>query len=118
MQGTLKKSQICVFNMNTLHESMILSLTDQNVPDINDIGPSFCGRTIFVGWPHLVEARVVAVASRDTKYSLETDTNGEPIVTHDKPVVHKIEMTSRDVNEWRICEKEIKSKYFAFCYLK
>lgn len=97
--------------MNTLHESMILTLSNESAPDIEDIGPDYCGRTIYVGWPHLVEARVVAVANQRYKFTLETDTNGEPVTNQGKPVIHKIKMTSRDADEWNVCEKEIKRRY-------
>lgn len=110
-KGVLKKSSVCVFNMNTLNESMILTLTADKAPDVDEIGPQYCGRTVYVGWPHLVEARVVAVASRHTKYSAETDANGEPVVAHGKPLVHRIEMGAREADEWRLSEKEIKTKY-------
>ena len=109
----MKKSSICVFNMNTLNESQILTLVQETVPDIDDIGQRYCGQTVFVSWPHLVEARVVAVANTEAKYSFEIDSFGEGGSVNYKldGAIRKIPMTPRDVDDWRMHEKEIKSRY-------
>jgi hypothetical protein len=36
---------------------MILKIVDQGKPDIKEVATELLGCTIFVGWPHLVEAK-------------------------------------------------------------
>ncbi len=113
LKGTLKKSSVTVFNMATLNESQILTLIGETDPDVDVIGPSYCGQTVFVSWPHLMEARVVAVASIDTKYSFDVDSymEGGGIIYKTDGSFRKTHMTPRDVDEWRMNEKDIKGRY-------
>lgn len=99
--------------MNTLNESQILTLKQDVEPDINDIAGRYCGHTIYVSWPHLVEARVVSVASNEVKYTFEVESYNEGGSVNYKMdgQLQKITMTPRDVNEWRLQEKEIRNKY-------
>ncbi len=39
----------------------ILTLENQGTPDIDEIANSYLGQEIWVSWPHMVEAKVVAV---------------------------------------------------------
>jgi hypothetical protein len=36
---------------------MILKIVDQGNPDIKEVATELVGHPIFVGWPHLVEAK-------------------------------------------------------------
>jgi hypothetical protein len=36
---------------------MIIQIADQGKPDIKEVAAELLGRTIYVGWPHLVEAK-------------------------------------------------------------
>jgi hypothetical protein len=38
-----------------------LTLENQGTPDIDEIANSYLGQEIWVSWPHMVEAKVVAV---------------------------------------------------------
>lgn len=99
--------------MNTLNESMVLTLLQDTVPDIHDIAKRYCGSTVFVSWPHLQEARVVAIASPECKYSFEIESFGEGgSVTYKLDgEIRKMPMTPRDVDEWHLHEKEIRTRY-------
>lgn len=99
--------------MNTLNESQVLTLIQETVPDIDDIGRRYCSQTVFVSWPHLTEARVLAVASTEFKYSFEIDSFGEGGGVNYKldGAIRKSPMTPRDVDDWRMQEKEIKNRY-------
>lgn len=99
--------------MNTLNESQILTLVQDTVPDVEDVGGRYCGQTIFVSWPHLQEARVVAVANNEVKYSFEIDSTGEDGGVYSKVdgAIRKSAMTKRDVDEWLLQEKEIRTRY-------
>lgn len=100
--------------MNTLNESQILKLTNDTVPDIEEIGGSYCGQTVFVSWPHLQEARVLSVANTQVKFSYEIESTDEDGSVNDKVygAIRKSVMTKRDVDEWRLQEKEIRTRYF------
>jgi hypothetical protein len=98
--------------MNTLNESQVLSLVQETVPDINDIGNRYCGQTVFVSWPHLQEALVVAVANTECKYSFEIESFGEGGSVNYKldGEIRKMPMLPRDVDDWRLQEKEIRTR--------
>lgn len=96
--------------MNTLNESQILTLLQETAPDIDVIGQSYCGKSIYVSWPHLMEARVVAIANKEIKYSVEMDTCGENTNAAMDGAIRKTSMTPRDVDEWKMQEKEIRTR--------
>ncbi|XP_076269715.1 5'-3' exoribonuclease pacman [Rhynchophorus ferrugineus] len=64
--GNLEKAKIRVFNQASRYESMILNIIskeDKDTPPLH-----LLGTTVFVSWPHLVEARVVAISTKERKY--------------------------------------------------
>lgn len=97
--------------MNTLNESQILTLINDVVPDIDDVARRYCGQSIYVSWPHLQEARVVSVATTEVKYTIDVETNEEGGVSYKTDgQIQKIPMTPRDADEWRLKEKEIRTR--------
>ena len=96
--------------MNTLNESQIVSLLQDTVPDLDVVARRICGQIVFVGWPHLVEARVVAVANNQVKYNIETNVFLEGISKNDI-IVTKLELTTREVDDWRASERDIRNRY-------
>ena len=52
---------------------MILSLFDQGRPDVSEVAQALIGSEVWVSWPHLVEAKVIAVQSNNAYY----DSTGE-----------------------------------------
>ena len=97
--------------MNTLNESQIISLLqDDTVADVDLVAHQYCGQTIFIGWPHLVEARVVAVASSEVKYSLEVNANSSEGVPAKDNVIKKVQLTTREFDDWRASERDIKNR--------
>uniref|UniRef100_A0A673CEE9 5'-3' exoribonuclease 1 n=1 Tax=Sphaeramia orbicularis TaxID=375764 RepID=A0A673CEE9_9TELE len=60
-----KKSGVVVFQQSSRGENMMLEITGSDVEGIE------LGKSIFVNWPHLEEARIVAVSDGETKFSLE-----------------------------------------------
>ncbi|OXB65007.1 hypothetical protein ASZ78_000216 [Callipepla squamata] len=70
----LKKSGVQVFQQSSHGENMMLEiLTDENSKDqtVENVASSVLGKVVFVNWPHLEEARVVAVSDGETKFYLE-----------------------------------------------
>uniref|UniRef100_A0A672GG90 5'-3' exoribonuclease 1 n=1 Tax=Salarias fasciatus TaxID=181472 RepID=A0A672GG90_SALFA len=68
-----KKSGVVVFQQSSRGENMMLDiLSDQDGEKLCDnVAADVLGKSVFVNWPHLEEARIVAVSDGDTKFSLE-----------------------------------------------
>ncbi|KAJ3594424.1 hypothetical protein NHX12_003731 [Muraenolepis orangiensis] len=66
-----KKGGVMVFQQPSRGENTILEIIHQGEPVCEDIASQLLGRPVFVNWPHLEEARVVAVADGETRLSLE-----------------------------------------------
>ncbi|XP_012502897.1 PREDICTED: 5'-3' exoribonuclease 1 isoform X2 [Propithecus coquereli] len=70
----LKKSGVQVFQQSSRGENMMLEIlmnTESDELSIENVASSVLGKSIFVNWPHLEEARVVAVSDGETKFYLE-----------------------------------------------
>uniref|UniRef100_A0A8D2N4F1 5'-3' exoribonuclease 1 n=1 Tax=Zonotrichia albicollis TaxID=44394 RepID=A0A8D2N4F1_ZONAL len=70
----LKKSGVQVFQQSSHGENMMLEIiVDENSKDqmVENVASSILGKRVFVNWPHLEEARVVAVSDGETKFYLE-----------------------------------------------
>ncbi|XP_008065493.1 5'-3' exoribonuclease 1 [Carlito syrichta] len=70
----LKKSGVQVFQQSSRGENMMLEISVNAESDdlsIENIASSVLGKSVFVNWPHLEEARVVAVSDGETKFYLE-----------------------------------------------
>jgi hypothetical protein len=46
-----------VFEQASQGSSMILQIVDQGKPDVKEVATELLGHSIYVGWPHLVEAK-------------------------------------------------------------
>uniref|UniRef100_G3PMT1 5'-3' exoribonuclease 1 n=1 Tax=Gasterosteus aculeatus aculeatus TaxID=481459 RepID=G3PMT1_GASAC len=63
-----KKSGVVVFQQSSRGENMMLNiLPGQEGEPVS----SLLGRSVFVNWPHLEEARIIAVSDGDVKFCLE-----------------------------------------------
>ncbi|XP_070609455.1 5'-3' exoribonuclease 1 isoform X3 [Erythrolamprus reginae] len=70
----LKKSGVQVFQQSSHGENMLLEIIpaeDSEELDIEKVASLILGKSIFVNWPHLEEARAVVVSDGDTKFYLE-----------------------------------------------
>uniref|UniRef100_A0A673CI04 5'-3' exoribonuclease 1 n=1 Tax=Sphaeramia orbicularis TaxID=375764 RepID=A0A673CI04_9TELE len=67
-----KKSGVVVFQQSSRGENMMLEITGSDAETTCDeVAAQTVGKSIFVNWPHLEEARIVAVSDGETKFSLE-----------------------------------------------
>lgn len=66
--GKLEMKRVKVFHLPTRNESMIIRIdeTPPNV-DIKTLAEQFMNKEIYVGWPHLREAKVFAVSDAEVK---------------------------------------------------
>ncbi|XP_028906650.1 5'-3' exoribonuclease 1 isoform X2 [Ornithorhynchus anatinus] len=70
----LKKAGVQVFQQSSRGENMLLEIHVNEQPNeltIENVAASVLGKSVFVNWPHLEEARVVAVSDGETKFFLE-----------------------------------------------
>ncbi|XP_068197322.1 5'-3' exoribonuclease 1 [Antennarius striatus] len=64
-----KKSGVVVFQQSSRGENTILEiLPSKEEPVCDDVAVQLLGKTAFVNWPHLEEARIVAVSDGDVKF--------------------------------------------------
>lgn len=68
--GKLEMKRVKVFHLPTRNESMIIRI-DETPPDVDleTLAQQFINKEIYVGWPHLREAKVFAVS--DAKVKIE-----------------------------------------------
>ncbi|XP_053162862.1 5'-3' exoribonuclease 1 isoform X2 [Hemicordylus capensis] len=70
----LKKSGVQVFQQSSHGENMLLEIMvpeDSGEVSVENVASLVLGKSIFVNWPHLEEARAVAVSDGETKFNLE-----------------------------------------------
>ncbi|XP_055969914.1 5'-3' exoribonuclease 1 [Sorex fumeus] len=70
----LKKSGVQVFQQSSRGENMMLEIMvdpDSEDASVENVASSILGKSVFVNWPHLEEARVVGVSDGETKFYLE-----------------------------------------------
>ncbi|XP_037315324.2 5'-3' exoribonuclease 1 [Pungitius pungitius] len=68
-----KKSGVVVFQQSSRGENMMLNILpgQEGEPVCDNIAAQVLGRSVFVNWPHLEEARIIAVSDGDVKFCLE-----------------------------------------------
>lgn len=69
-----KKGGVVVFQQSSRGENMMLEiLTDKTDAEVicDDVAAHTLGKSVFVNWPHLEEARIIAVSDGDVKFILE-----------------------------------------------
>ncbi|XP_030630349.1 5'-3' exoribonuclease 1 [Chanos chanos] len=68
-----KKSGVLVFQQSSRGENMILEIlaNQEGEPEAESVAAQVLGKSVFVNWPHLEEARIVAVSDGETKFFLE-----------------------------------------------
>ena len=59
----LTKAQVRVFEQTSRGENTMLILENQGRPDIRDVAKAMIGKEVWVNWPHLLEAKVMAVSN-------------------------------------------------------
>ncbi|KAM6989495.1 5'-3' exoribonuclease 1 isoform 2-T2 [Tautogolabrus adspersus] len=69
-----KKSGVVVFQQSSRGENMMLEILhskDDTDPVCDDVAAQVLGKPVFVNWPHLEEARIVAVSDGEVKFCLD-----------------------------------------------
>ncbi|XP_012270708.1 5'-3' exoribonuclease 1 [Orussus abietinus] len=97
---SFEKSKVRVFDHMSRNDNMILTIVKRNTPSLTEVAKEFLGQTIFVQWPHLIEARVEAVS--DGTLKLHSDPNNP----------EKEELKGGVNTKWNFDWREIKETYF------
>ncbi|XP_051553085.1 5'-3' exoribonuclease 1 [Myxocyprinus asiaticus] len=97
-----KKSGVMVFQQSSRGENMILEVLDsQELEQVDDVAALVLGKCVFVNWPHLMEARVVAVSDGEIKYSLEEPSGSQTLYLGNTPPPAKVtNLTDKEQKEW------------------
>ncbi|XP_029309344.1 5'-3' exoribonuclease 1 isoform X2 [Cottoperca gobio] len=68
-----KKSGVVVFQQSSRGENMMLDILPSQEGDAvcDDVAAKVLGKSVFVNWPHLEEARIISVSDGDLKFCLE-----------------------------------------------
>uniref|UniRef100_A0AAX7UB64 5'-3' exoribonuclease 1 n=1 Tax=Astatotilapia calliptera TaxID=8154 RepID=A0AAX7UB64_ASTCA len=68
-----KKGGVVVFQQSSRGENMLLDIlpNQEGETTCDDVAAQVLGKSVFVNWPHLEEARIIAVSDGETKFYLE-----------------------------------------------
>ena len=72
--AVLSKERVRVFESASMNENMMLVLKNQEqIGNLEDIAFDYLDQTVFVNWPHLLEAKVIKVSNDEFKYYMVDD---------------------------------------------
>lgn len=100
--ATLEKAKVKVFQRQSLKDSMILHIIPPPELNLTKIASELLGKTVFVNWPHMTEARVIGVSNCDTKLSLIN-----PKMNYFSENVNREEIKGALVSQWNFIRKQI-----------
>uniref|UniRef100_A0A8C1Q5Z7 5'-3' exoribonuclease 1 n=1 Tax=Cyprinus carpio TaxID=7962 RepID=A0A8C1Q5Z7_CYPCA len=96
-----KKSGVMVFQQSSRGENMILEiLASQEMVQVEDVAALVLGKSLFVSWPHLMEARVVAVSDGETKLVYEPSGSQMLYLGNTPPPAEVTHLTDKEQKEW------------------
>uniref|UniRef100_H3AKR8 5'-3' exoribonuclease 1 n=1 Tax=Latimeria chalumnae TaxID=7897 RepID=H3AKR8_LATCH len=100
----LKKAGVQVFQQSSRGENLMIEIIpddSEEEPEIENVANLVLGKSVFVNWPHLEEARVVAVSDGETKLFLEEQTGVQKLYTgREPPPVKVVYLGDKDQNTW------------------
>lgn len=97
-----RKNGVVVFQQSSRGENMILEIlpSQQGEPVQEDVAALVLGKCVFVNWPHLEEARVVAVSDGETKFFLEEAPGVQKLFEDSPPPVKVVYLSDKEQKEW------------------
>ena len=103
-KATVRSAGVRVFEQASRGENVILNVTEEGRPNARDVAAELIGKEIWVGWPHMVEAKVTGILDETTVFSLGPKGNlREELVDRD---------SNRSENFWA-SSKVIAEKYLS-----
>uniref|UniRef100_A0A4W4G951 5'-3' exoribonuclease 1 n=1 Tax=Electrophorus electricus TaxID=8005 RepID=A0A4W4G951_ELEEL len=95
-----KKSGVVVFQQSSRGENMMLDILSEAVV-VEDIAALVLGKSVFVNWPHLEEARVVVVSDGESKFFLEEPPGVQKLyLDSTPPPVKVIYLNDKEQKDW------------------
>ncbi|XP_012994610.1 5'-3' exoribonuclease 1 isoform X2 [Esox lucius] len=97
-----KKHGVVVFQQSSRGENMILEiLLEKEEPVCGDVASQVLGRSVFVNWPHLEEARVVAVSDGESKFFLDEPVAMQKLYDRgSSPPTKVIYLSDKEQKDW------------------
>uniref|UniRef100_A0A4W5PS22 5'-3' exoribonuclease 1 n=1 Tax=Hucho hucho TaxID=62062 RepID=A0A4W5PS22_9TELE len=99
-----KKHGVVVFQQSSRGENMILEIIrskEEPVSVCGDVASLVLGCSVFVNWPHLEEARVVAVSDGESKFFLEEPAGVQKLYDRDSPPPTKVTyLSDKEQKDW------------------
>uniref|UniRef100_A0A4W4G9K4 5'-3' exoribonuclease 1 n=1 Tax=Electrophorus electricus TaxID=8005 RepID=A0A4W4G9K4_ELEEL len=94
-----KKSGVVVFQQSSRGENMMLDILCSQQRE--DIAALVLGKSVFVNWPHLEEARVVVVSDGESKFFLEEPPGVQKLyLDSTPPPVKVIYLNDKEQKDW------------------
>ncbi|XP_018595311.1 5'-3' exoribonuclease 1 isoform X3 [Scleropages formosus] len=103
-----RKSGVVVFQQSSRGENMMLEILNTPEEELcEQVAALTLGRTVFVNWPHLEEARVVAVSDGETRFFLEDPPGLQKVyMGRTPPPTRVVHLSDKEQKEWL---KEVQS---------
>ncbi|CAB1317628.1 unnamed protein product, partial [Coregonus sp. 'balchen'] len=97
-----KKHGVVVFQQSSRGENMMLEIIpSKEEPMCDNVASLVLGRSVFVNWPHLEEARVVAVSDGERKFFLEEPAGMQKLYDRDSPPPTKVTyLSDKEQKDW------------------
>ncbi|XP_066475820.1 5'-3' exoribonuclease 1 isoform X2 [Tiliqua scincoides] len=100
----LKKNGVQVFQQSSHGENMLLEIVvpdDSEEQSVENVASLVLGKSVFVNWPHLEEARAVAVSDGETKFTLEEPPGVQKVyMGNDMPPTKVAYVGDKEQNTW------------------
>ncbi|XP_072264021.1 5'-3' exoribonuclease 1 [Pyxicephalus adspersus] len=101
---SLKKAGVQVFQQSSRGENMILDIVvdeDSDNTMVESVASAVLGKSVFVNWPHLEEARVVAISDGEIKFYLEEPPGTQKLYTDKSvPPTKLVYLSDKERNIW------------------
>ncbi|XP_076837756.1 5'-3' exoribonuclease 1 isoform X2 [Brachyhypopomus gauderio] len=98
-----KKSGVVVFQQSSRGENLMLEILHGQKGElvVEDVAALVLGKSVFVNWPHLEEARVVAVSDGESKIFLEESPGVQKLyLDSTPPPVKVIYLNDKEQKDW------------------
>ncbi|XP_075717589.1 5'-3' exoribonuclease 1 [Rhinoderma darwinii] len=99
-----KKTGVQVFQQSSRGENMILEIVvdeDSDENEVEAVATAVLGKSVFVNWPHLEEARVVAVSDGEMKFYLDEPQGTQKLYTGGSiPPAKIVHVGNKERNIW------------------
>ncbi|XP_073435198.1 5'-3' exoribonuclease 1 isoform X1 [Dendrobates tinctorius] len=101
---SLKKAGVQVFQQSSRGENMILEVVVEDDSEDNEVeivASAVLGKSVFVNWPHLEEARVVSVSDGEVKFYLDEPQGTQKLYVGEMiPPAKVINVGNKERNIW------------------